>query len=58
MVKVIAPFKDKTDGNKLYKVGDNYEHKDPERMQMLMDKGFLEKPAQSESKKKHKLFSK
>ena len=42
----------------MYKVGDNYEHKDPKRMQMLIDKGFLEKPAQPESKKKSKLFSK
>lgn len=58
MARVIAPFRDKTDGNKLYKVGDNYEHKDPKRMQMLIDKGFLEKPAQPESKKKSKLFSK
>lgn len=41
--KVLYPFRDKTDHNKLYKKGDLYEHQDSERIKMLQERGFIEK---------------
>ena len=50
--KVVSPFRDKTNGMKKYKVGDIYTHEDFERIKLLTEKGFLEKPSDENTKEK------
>lgn len=41
--RVLYPFRDKANNNKLVKKGEIYNHKDEQRIKMLQEKGFLEK---------------
>lgn len=54
MFKVIKAFRDRTDNDKRYKVGDSYSHNDEERIAFLIEKKFIEEVV--EEKKPKKLF--
>lgn len=52
-MKVLKPFRDKTDNFRRYKKGDSYKHNNAERIAFLIKQSFIEKPPEKKKDDKN-----